>query len=94
MPAGQTGKTRTNRKTPPVTIAARSKAPATPAPPAKVPKAKKPSPKIGEGAWREMVATAAYYRAQARCFQQGSPEHDWLAAEAELKQRLAKAGKT
>jgi Protein of unknown function (DUF2934) len=93
MPSAQTGKTRTTRKTPPVTIAARSKA-AIPAPVAKVPKAKKSIPKIGEGVWREMVATAAYYRAQARGFQQGSPEHDWLAAEAELKQRLAKAGKT
>lgn len=38
--------------------------------------------------WRDMVATAAYYRAQARGFQAGSPEQDWLAAEDELKLRL------
>ena len=41
-----------------------------------------------------MVATAAYYRAQARGFQHGSPEQDWLAAEAELKQQLGEIVKT
>lgn len=40
--------------------------------------------------WRDMVATAAYYRAQARGFEPGSPEQDWYAAENELKQRLGK----
>ncbi len=94
MPTVQTGKSRTTRKTPPVTMTAGKKAPAAPVPAAKVPKAKKTSPVIAGGIWREMVATAAYYRAQARGFQQGSPEQDWLAAETELKRQLGKNGKT
>jgi hypothetical protein len=40
--------------------------------------------------WRELVAKAAYYRAEARGFEPGSPEQDWFAAEDELKQRLGK----
>jgi hypothetical protein len=90
MPTGQTGKSRTTRKTLPVTMTARKKAPAAPAPAAKVPKAKKTRPVIAAGAWREMVATAAYYRAQARGFQHGSPEQDWMEAETELKRLLGK----
>ena len=35
--------------------------------------------------WHEMVATAAYFRAERRGFAGGSQEEDWLAAEAELK---------
>jgi Protein of unknown function (DUF2934) len=90
MATAQTGKSRTTRKTPPVTVTARSKAPAAPVPAAKVSKAKKSSPVFAEDVWRHMVATAAYYRAQARGFRHGSPEQDWLAAEAELKQKIAK----
>ena len=92
MPAIQTGKLRTTRKTSPVTITARSKGVAAPAHAAKVPKLKKKSsPAIAESAWREMVATAAYYRAQSRGFQPSSDQQDWLAAEAELKKQLRKA---
>ncbi len=92
MPAAQTGKSRTTRKTPAVTITARSKTAALPAPAAKVPRPKKKSrPAISESAWREMVATAAYYRAQSRGFLPGSHEQDWLAAEAELKKQLRQA---
>jgi len=40
--------------------------------------------------WREMVATAAYYRAEARGFDEGSPEDDWYEAEAELREQLAR----
>ena len=92
MPAAQTGKSRTTRKTPPVTITARSKAAAVPVHAAKVPKPKKKSsPAIAESVWRGMVATATYYRAQSRGFLPDSHEQDWLAAEAELKKRLSKA---
>ena len=92
MRADQTGKSRPTGKTPPVTVTARSKAVAAPAAAAKVPKPKKKSsPAIAESVWREMVATAAYYRAQSRGFQPGSHEQDWLAAEAELKKQLRKA---
>lgn len=38
--------------------------------------------------WHELVARAAYYRAVARRFSDGSPEDDWFAAEAELHGRL------
>jgi Protein of unknown function (DUF2934) len=92
MTTAQTGKSRTARKTPPVRTTARSKSPVAPA--AKVSKAKKSRSAIAEDVWRQMVATAAYYRAQARGFRHGSPEQDWLAAEAELKQQLGKIVKT
>ena len=38
--------------------------------------------------WHEMVATAAYFRAEQRGFSAGSQEDDWLAAEAELKSAM------
>ena len=42
--------------------------------------------------WQEMIATAAYYRAQKRGFEGGSPEEDWFEAEAELRDRFARGG--
>jgi hypothetical protein len=36
-----------------------------------------------------MVATAAYYRAQARGFEGGTPELDWYEAEEELEEQLS-----
>jgi hypothetical protein len=50
---------------------------------------KNPPPEIGSQQWQEMVAAAAYYRAEARGFRGSSPEQDWLEAEAELLARLA-----
>ncbi|HWH46832.1 MAG TPA: DUF2934 domain-containing protein [Burkholderiales bacterium] len=50
---------------------------------------KNPPPEIGSQQWQEMVAAAAYYRAEARGFRGSSPEQDWLEAEAELLERLA-----
>jgi len=35
--------------------------------------------------WQEMVATAAYYRAERRGFEPGSPLDDWFEAESELR---------
>jgi hypothetical protein len=37
----------------------------------------------------QMIAEEAYLRAEQRGFQQGDPSSDWLAAEAEITQRLA-----
>ena len=37
---------------------------------------------------RQMIAEAAYYRAQQRGFQLGDPQEDWLAAEAEIDHML------
>jgi len=54
---------------------------------------KYPPIKIGSQEWQEMVAAAAYYRAEARGFYGGSPEQDWLDAEAELLERLAPKSK-
>jgi len=92
MTTAQSGKSRTTRKTPPTATTARSKLP----PPtlAKLSKVKNSRASFAEDTWREMVATAAYYRAQARGFQVGSAEQDWLAAEAELKRQLGIRGKT
>ena len=39
-----------------------------------------------------MIADAAYRRAQARGFRDGSPQQDWFDAEAEVDARLAAAG--
>ena len=36
----------------------------------------------------DMIATAAYYRAECRGFAEGCDHDDWLAAEAEIDQRL------
>ncbi len=41
--------------------------------------------------WRDMVSTAAYFRAEARGFEGGSAEDDWYEAEAELREQLARA---
>ena len=41
--------------------------------------------------WRQMVVAAAYFRAEARGFAGGSPEQDWLDAEAELRARITPA---
>jgi hypothetical protein len=41
--------------------------------------------------WYDMVATAAYFRAESRGFEGGSPEEDWYQAEAELREQLARA---
>lgn len=61
--------------TPKKTLTVTKKAKAAPAP--KV-------PATGSEAWREMVATAAYLRAEARGFIGGSSEQDWFEAEAEI----------
>ena len=37
---------------------------------------------------RQMIAEAAYFRAQRRGFQGGNPIDDWLAAEAEVQRAL------
>jgi len=37
---------------------------------------------------REMIATAAYFRAQQRGFQGGSPVDDWLVAETEIDSQI------
>ena len=39
-----------------------------------------------------MIAEAAYYRAEQRGFQVAGPVTDWLAAEKEIDERLAKGG--
>jgi hypothetical protein len=38
--------------------------------------------------WRAMVAEAAYFRAQRRAFDGGSPEQDWYEAEEEIRRSL------
>ncbi len=41
----------------------------------------------------EMIAVAAYYRAEHRGFANGDSMEDWLAAEAEIDASLAHLGK-
>jgi len=51
-------------------------------------KTEDPRDEFNEEEWRDMVATAAYYRAEARGFEGGSAEDDWFEAEAELRERF------
>jgi len=41
----------------------------------------------------EMIARAAYYRAEKRGFAPGFEADDWARAEAEVRQRLREGGK-
>ncbi len=50
-----------------------------------------PRSEFSDEEWRDMVATAAYYRAQARGLDSGSAEEDWYEAEAEMRERFAAA---
>ena len=47
---------------------------------------------MDENERRRLIAEAAYYRALRRGFANGSPESDWLEAEAEIVALLANAG--
>jgi hypothetical protein len=87
MASTHSGKPRTSiRKAPPATIPE--------APKAATPKARKTitlkpaRPAMDSTEWQQMVATAAYLRAEARGFAGGSPEQDWFEAEAELRAAL------
>lgn len=42
--------------------------------------------------WQDMIATAAYYRAEKRGFEGGSAEQDWYEAETELRERFGQGG--
>lgn len=48
-----------------------------------------PRNEFSDEEWQDMVATAAYFRAEARGFEGGSAEDDWYEAEAELRERLS-----
>jgi hypothetical protein len=48
-----------------------------------------PRSEFSDEEWQDMVATAAYFRAEARGFEGGSAEDDWYEAEAELRERLS-----
>ena len=50
-----------------------------------------PRSECSDEAWRDMVSTAAYFRAEARGFEDGSAEDDWYEAEAELRERFGAA---
>ena len=50
-----------------------------------------PRNEFSDEEWRDMVSTAAFYRAEARGFEGGSSEEDWYEAEAELRERFESA---
>lgn len=50
-----------------------------------------PRLEFSDDEWHDMVATAAYFRAEARGFQGGSEDEDWFEAEAQLREQLARA---
>jgi hypothetical protein len=50
-----------------------------------------PRIEFNDDEWCDMVATAAYFRAEARGFQGGSADEDWFEAEAQLREQLAQA---
>jgi len=81
MASTQTGKPRGSaRKAPPAIVAAKPVA----APKAKKISVKSNAPVVGSPEWNAMVATAAYFRAEARGFTGGSAELDWAEAEMHL----------
>ena len=45
-------------------------------------------PSIASEQREQMIAVAAYYRAERRGFQGGDPRQDWLEAEAEIDRIL------
>jgi len=49
------------------------------------------APETEQRALREMVATAAYYRAERRGFTPGTELDDWLAAETEIGTQVRKS---
>lgn len=51
-----------------------------------------PSPAVTPEDRRHMIEEAAYYRALQRQLEGGDPVADWLEAEQEIAERLAKAG--
>lgn len=50
-----------------------------------------PMMQLSEAERRHYIAEAAYYIAERRDFESGSPEADWLAAEAEIDHMLTSA---
>jgi hypothetical protein len=87
MASTQTGKPRSSvRKAPPAMAAAKPDV----APKAKKNSVKSTKPVVGSQEWQAMVATAAYFRAQARGFIGGSAEQDWIEAEAEVAAKFAR----
>lgn len=50
------------------------------------------APRVSPGERWHLIAEAAYYRARARGFRDGSPAEDWRAAAAEVDRRLAGEG--
>jgi len=56
---------------------------------AKGPTGEDPHTGFSDEEWRDMVATAAYFRCASRGFQEGSADEDWYEAEAELRERLS-----
>jgi hypothetical protein len=51
------------------------------------------APAIDQGERHQIIALAAYYRAEQRGFVNGDPLRDWLEAEAEVTRRLREVGK-
>ena len=52
-------------------------------------KTEDPRNEFNDEEWRDMVATAAYFRAEARGFEGDAAEGDWYEAEAELRERFS-----
>ena len=50
-----------------------------------------PKQEFSDDEWYDMVATAAYFRAESRGFEGGASEDDWYQAEAELREQMARA---
>ncbi|HKQ22837.1 MAG TPA: DUF2934 domain-containing protein [Burkholderiales bacterium] len=58
-------------------------------PASKLQTTKDPRTEVSDDEWQDMVATAAYFRAEARGFEGGSADEDWYEAEAELREHLS-----
>lgn len=54
---------------------------------------RKKAVELSAGARHEMIAKAAYYRAEKRSFQDGDPVADWLSCEKQVDDLLLKAAR-
>jgi hypothetical protein len=51
-----------------------------------------PLERVSDEERRDMIARAAYFRAERRNFAPGHDQEDWVAAEAEVDRELARRG--
>lgn len=91
LTTGRTGRKSTGRRKAPPRATRAAKRPSAVATRSTHGKTEDLRSEFGDEEWRDMVATAAFFRAEARGFAEGAAEEDWYEAEAELRERFSAA---